>query len=60
MVNKNVLKSAIEILTNTNKSLSDKLKTASNKKEKEKIKNEMARNQSMILDYNFRLNKENE
>lgn len=60
MVNKNVLKSAIEILTNTNKSLSDKLKTASSKKEKEKIKNEMARNQSMILDYNFRLNTENE
>lgn len=60
MVNKNVLKSAIEILTNTNKSLSNKLKATSDKKEKEKIKNEMARNQSMILDYNFRLKKENE
>jgi hypothetical protein len=60
MVNKNVLEKAIEVLTNTNSTLTNKLKEIANKKEKEKIKNEIKRNQSMILDYQFRINFENE
>lgn len=60
MVNKNVLGKAIEVLTNTNSTLTNKLKETTNKKEKEKIKNEIKRNQSMILDYQFRINFENE
>jgi hypothetical protein len=60
MENKNVLKEAIKKLVSTNLSLQDKLMHFEDKKAKERIKNEIIRNQSMILDYQYRVESENE
>jgi len=58
MENKNVLKDAIKKLISTNISLQDKLTHLEDKKAKERIKNEIIRNQSMILDYQYRVENE--
>lgn len=58
MENKNVLKEAIKKLVSTNLSLQDKFMRLEDKKAKERIKNEIIRNQSMILDYQYRVENE--
>ncbi len=58
MENKNVLKDAIKKLISTNLSLQDKFMHLEDKKAKERIKNEIIRNQSMILDYQYRVENE--
>jgi soluble P-type ATPase len=55
MATKSVLKEAIRKLEITNMNLRKKLSTAPEDK-KNKILEELARNDSMILDFNYRLN----
>ena len=57
MATKGVLKEAIKQLEKTNVSLRIKLSTAK-KADRQKILDELARNDSMILDYQFRLGNE--
>jgi hypothetical protein len=57
MVTKGVLTGAVDLLERNNMSLRKKLTTVHGK-DKEKVLKEIARNESMILDYQFRLKNE--
>ena len=60
MASKNVLREAINKLEAANMTLREKLHETSDKGKKNTIEKEMAKNQAMILDYNFRLEQEND
>lgn len=55
MASKNVLAEAITKLVNANATLREKIHTLSDKKKAEECLKEIKRNESMILDYKFRL-----
>ena len=60
MASKNVLSEAIKKLEATNITLLEKINNTSDKKVKENYRKEITRNESMILDYKFRLEHSNE
>ena len=55
MASKNVLAEAITKLVNANISLREKIHNASDKNESDKYLKEIAKNESMILDYKYRI-----
>lgn len=55
MATKSILRQSIETLEKTNESLLIKLKNCKDDSRKDEINNEIIRNQSIILDYKFRL-----
>lgn len=55
MASKNVLSEAITKLVSANIVLREKLRTISDKKKADECLKEITRNESMILDYKFRL-----
>jgi hypothetical protein len=55
MASKNVLSEAITKLVNANVVLRGKLRTLSDKNKADECLKEITRNESMILDYKFRL-----
>ncbi len=55
MASKNVLSEAITKLVSANVVLKEKLRTISDKKKADECLKEITRNESMILDYKFRL-----
>ena len=60
MASKKVLKLAIQQLQIKNKNLQEKKKNAISKAEKMQIDKQIASNNSMILDYEFRYEQEND
>lgn len=55
MASKNVLAEAITKLVKANAALREKIHTLSDKKKADECLKEITRNESMILDYKFRL-----
>lgn len=55
MTNKETLKNAISELNDINSHIKDKLKIMTNKEEMKKLRELVRKNESMILDYQFRL-----
>ena len=55
MASKNVLAEAITKLVNANVILKEKIHTSSDKKKTDEWLKEITRNESMILDYKYRL-----
>lgn len=58
MAAKTTLIGAIETLKHLNAMLIRKMKESSSEKEKEELSNKISRNESLILDYDFRLHNE--
>ena len=59
MASKNVLTEAINKLVNANTALFEKVQQTADKKKAEEYRKEINKNQSMILDYKYRLETEN-
>jgi len=58
MASKSVLIKAIEILEKANNTLNRTLLSTDSSSERERISKEITKNESMILDYKFRINHE--
>ena len=59
MANKLLLKKSIDNLEHNNSIILKRLKRITDKNKIEELKNTLAKNNSMILDYQYQLNKEN-
>jgi len=59
MANKLLLKKSIDNLEHNNSIILKRLRHITDKNKIEELKNTLAKNNSMILDYQYQLNKEN-
>jgi hypothetical protein len=59
MANKLLLKKSIDNLEHNNSIILKRLRRITDKNKIEELKNTLAKNNSMILDYQYQLNKEN-
>ena len=59
MANKLLLKKSIDNLEHNNSIILKRLRSITDKNKIEELKNTLAKNNSMILDYQYQLNKEN-